>query len=221
LEEPFYSAGNNPFEVIMRMRNAMLKKMAPAQWYVQLDADEYFLDFAGFVQYLRQLQPSPQIQLVQCKWKTLFKKTNKGFLTIGGKAEKVPIAINRPVNTSERNHKDAQVIDTSFFILHQSWARSTEEVAKKINNWSHSKDFDTETFYQFWLIINDKNYKWQRHFHPIYPPIWPYLEKVEAKSIDELIQHYRAQPPSDTPVPPLPFFERLGRKLYRLIKALW
>lgn len=219
LRKAFYNEDLSPTQVIMCMRNEMLNAMSPADWYVQLDSDEYFLDFKGFVQYLKQMPHSDHIQLVLCKWRTLFKQTPGGYLTIGGTAEEVPIAINRPHNTSERSHNEATIIQSQFFILHQSWARSRDEIAKKIVNWSHTLDFNTDEFYGFWMGCNERNYRWQRHFHPLHPPIWPFLEFVPASSIDALIDYYIQYPPMENSTPLLPWHLRLKNKFERIFSS--
>jgi hypothetical protein len=213
LEQPFYQEGLNPTEVIMNMRNAMLQAMQPADWYVQLDADEYFLDFPGFVQFLQALPPSAKPQLVQCNWKTIFKKVAGGYLLIGGKAETVPIAINLPENTSERSHRDATLIQAPQYILHQSWARSPEEIWQKINNWSHSRDFDGKKFYRFWTRVNAFNYRYVRYFHPIHAPIWPFLEMVKGENVEALICYFQENRPIEERVRQLSRLERIVKPI--------
>ncbi|QGW29709.1 hypothetical protein [Phnomibacter ginsenosidimutans] len=213
LEKPFYQTGQSPLETIMYMRNQLLDAMRPADWYIQIDADEYFLDFSSFVNELQRLPCNSGPTVVYCYWKTIFKKLGHQYLLIAGNPEAFPVATNRPFNTSERNIDNAEKIQCKQFVLHQSWARSEQEIAKKINSWSHAQDFDTVDFFHRWQAVNGWNYKLYRYFHPLHAPIWPYLERVQADSIPALIEHYRHQPPVEQPLPALSWPQKVLKKI--------
>ncbi len=221
LEAPFYREGFSPFEAVMVMRNQLLQAMQPAEWYIQLDADEYFLDFRGFKHWLIS-QPFPQGQMVQVSvaWKTIFKKLNQGFLMIGGKPEYITIATNVPINTKERFHEEAQTFTAPFTLLHQSWARDESEVLQKINNWSHAQDFNGLKFFAFWEKCDNRNYKYFRNLHPLHGPNWQCIELVNAKDIPELVAFYRKYPPTFSDPPQLPFWCKGLKKIMRKLKMV-
>lgn len=213
LEKAFYQKGQSPFETVMLMRNQLLNAMRPADWYIQVDADEYFLDFESFVNQLKSLPPTKTPTVISCYWKTLFKKLSNDYLLIAGNPEAFPVATNKPFNTSERFIEGAYHIQFNQIVLHQSWARSPEEIENKINNWSHAQDFDTKAYFYKWKNVNKWNYTLYRYFHPLHAPIWPYLERVQADSIPALIEHYRHQPPVEQPVPALSWPQKVLKKI--------
>lgn len=217
LEKDFYAAGSSPQQVVMRMRNEMLRCMPPSDWYIQLDTDEYFLDFGGFRQWLEQTGKRPVPTMVQVAWKTMFKQLGKGFLMIGGRKESIGVAINIPVNTGERQHEQAAREEAPFTLLHQSWARGEREIRQKIANWSHARDFDGEAFFRTWQQCGSGNYRFYRNFHPIHGPNWEYLEWVEAAGINELLSHYRVHPPRYEPAPPLPLWFRMKKFVQKML----
>ncbi|HMP93141.1 MAG TPA: hypothetical protein PKD90_09745, partial [Phnomibacter sp.] len=221
LEEPFYEPGMTPQQVVLKKRNRLLQKMQPANWYIQLDADEYFLNFEGFVSFLRQLKIDPGQKLaVSVNWKTIFKELPQGYLMIAGRTEAVEVATNFPAYTRERGHDDTENISTNFVMLHQSWARSEEEIKTKIENWSHAHDFDTACFYCRWQSCNASNYKQFINFHPIHHLLWPRLAWVKASHMDALIAHYQKHPPKPEKPNPKPLSVLLKSTLKKLIKPL-
>lgn len=217
VKEPFFQDGLSPQQVVMRMRNEMLRQMPESDWYIQLDTDEYFLDFGGFRQWLEQTGKRPVPTLVQVAWKTMFKQVGKGFLMIGGRKECIGVAINIPENTGERQHEQAAREEAPFTLLHQSWARSEHEIRQKIANWSHARDFDGKAFFRTWQQCGSGNYRFYRNFHPIYGPNWEYLEWVEAAGINELLSHYRVHPPRYEPAPPLPLWYRMKKFVQKML----
>lgn len=220
LEQDFFIEGASPGQIVIKQRNILLETMKPANWFIQLDADEYFIAFEKFVTYLHNLQLSAGDKCsVSVKWKTIFKKVKNGYLVIAGREERIQAATNFPFNTHERHYEGNAVIDSDFFMLHQSWARSEAEIKTKIENWSHAHDFDTRSFYDSWLACNEKNYKRYNNFHPLHGPIWPRLEFVEASSIDDLIEYYSVNPPGPEVPNPAPFITRLKQKAKHIIKG--
>jgi len=215
-EEAFFKEGLTPLEVILGMRNSMLGRMPRSDWYIQLDADEYFINFSGFRDWLSKLPPQAGISVIRVAWKTMFKQTKGGFLMVEGRKEQTNVALNIPENTSERNHKDAVPIEAPFYMVHQSWARSQSEVAIKIMNWSHTRDFDTSPFLNFWNGLSHRNYRYVRNFHPLTGPIWPFLTLVPAKDVVDLVSWYEKYPSQSLAAPPLPLWYRLKNKLRRL-----
>ncbi len=219
LEEAFFKEGLTPFEVVLAKRNRMLEVMQPADWFIQLDADEYFTDFGGFMCYLKAIDPGARKLAVSVKWKTIFKEVSSGFLMIAGRTERIQIATNFPEYTVERGNEAAENMDSDFFMLHQSWARSESEIKTKVENWSHANDFDTSLFYEKWQTCNHRNYKRYINFHPIHNLLWPRLEKVKAPSIEALIHHYTENPPGEERPNPKPVWGRIKTSIKQLVKG--
>jgi hypothetical protein len=190
-EDDFSRTELTPMENEVRQRNMIAAFMGKGGWHIQLDTDEYFLDFKNFTHYLKNFSPKVKTN-VCCPWLTLFKKTDTGFLIIDqGDHEElsfIPVATKDPEYSYGRNNGHFNHL-TDFFIIHQSWAREKDEVLEKINNWGHKNDFDTATYFQNWEKLNIENYKQWKDFHPIQPALWKKLLFVSGNSIEELIRN--------------------------------
>lgn len=189
----FYVPTISPMECEIRERNKLLQKMGKG-WLIQLDADEYLYDFKKVKQFLGKywyLTLFPKLTPVAFRGVlvTLFKKTETGYLYIDNN-ERFPFITNYPKYISARRNNE---IKNHFFnakVIHQSWARTEDEIAFKIKNWGHRDDFDTQKFYDFWKNLDASNYKQIQNFHPLVPHVWDKLYFLEAQNIEEFIKKY-------------------------------
>lgn len=185
----------SPMQNEVRQRNmiAQFLKNNDEAWYVQLDADEYFLNFEAFCNELHRIKTKRNIN-VCCPFLILFKQTEKGFLYIKNmsfdKQEMIPVATNNPDYKYGRKNGFFNYI-TNNAVLHQSWARSELEIKQKLSNWGHHKDFDLNKYFEFWNNIHQSNYKSYTHFHPFTPTDWEAFDFLEAESIDQIIEKYK------------------------------
>jgi len=178
--DQFYVAGLTPMECDTRERNLLGKKMGEADWYIQIDSDEYFVDFATFKDKLAVSKPEVPTS-IYCSVATLFKRLSTGFLLIDESFETLSFATNHPVYDLARNNTSGNLhIYWDDLVLHQSWARSSEEIGLKLNNWSHKNDFNTESFYKLWNAIDEYNYYCLADFHPLNPKTWPRLRLMKG-----------------------------------------
>lgn len=191
LEEDFHKPELKPIENECRQRFMMTEKSGEGGWFLQIDTDEYFLDFVGFVNYLKSLQPKRLVN-VCCPWIVLFKKDAEGFYLIDSKKFSdlhfIPIATRVPKYDYGRVNSYFN-IKTDYFILHESFSRGEDELIQKVNNWGHSHEIDRESFINRWKKLNSFNYnsKGYKNFHPMHPTSWPSLKLFEAGNITTLI----------------------------------
>ncbi len=194
LEGDFYDSGLTPMENDIRERNMLLRHMDTGEpkWYLQVDADEYFVDFGRFVDFLHATERRFKGKLlVWCEWVTLFRQDQSGFFYIDStRKEHVPIAISSPCYTSCRLNCKSVNIYTNHLVLHQSWARSEDEVLKKLNNWSHKNDFDTAVFFNLWRGVTKDSADTLLNFHPLDGKIWERLRFIEG-GVQEIIATLR------------------------------
>lgn len=177
-EEDFHLPELMPMQNEIRQRKMMAAFLGDKDgWHLQLDSDEYFLNFTAFVQYLKKLKPRRPIN-VCCPWITLYKRIDEGFLMVNpikfDKIEFIPIATNYPQYEHGRRNGNFNHL-TDFAILHQSWARSSEEVWQKLNNWGHKFDSDIKVHFEMWNKANLTNYTTFRNFNQAKPDNWPEL----------------------------------------------
>lgn len=192
-EDDFYISEFTPIECETRERNLLLKRMGRG-WLIQLDVDEYVYDFKTLTKYLNKhwyLTLFPKYTPIVFKGKliTLFKQTKEGFLYIDND-EKFPFITNlnkyefTRYNTKVRNHF------VNVNVVHQSWARTDDEIQTKIKNWGHRDDFNTKNYFEFWKNMSSSNYMNYNNIHPINPVVWNKLHFLPSKSIDEFIDKY-------------------------------
>ncbi len=172
--ESFYLPGLTPIQCETRARTLLNKRMGKADWYVQIDADEYFLDFKTVAEKLTQLKVD-QPTTVCCGLVTLFKQVSGGFLLIKDAVETLSFATNNSEYELTRSNSANVHLHWPDLVLHQSWARPSEDIWFKLNNWGHKHDFNVTSFYKLWNAIDEHNFYCLSNFHPLYPPTWPGL----------------------------------------------
>jgi hypothetical protein len=185
LEENFHPY-ESPMQNEVYQRNRMAEIMGKDGWHVQLDCDEYFLDFASFVSFLRGRGEGPSRPVnICCPLITLYKKVDDGFLYVRStpaSREYLPTATRHPEYEYGRRNGHFNIY-TNFIILHQSWARTDEEVLQKLANWGHKNDFDGGKYFQLWKSTTKSNFEQLKDFHPMEAWRWPGLGLIQGESV--------------------------------------
>ena len=190
LEEDYHIASLSPMQNEVRQRNRIAAFMGQGGWHIQLDSDEFFLNFEGFVHYLQRVQSFRKLN-VSCPWVTLYKQTEDGFFYVKPDTYKqiefIQIATMHPhYEYGRRNGYFNE--HTDFAILHLSWARSEAEIWEKLNNWGHNKDLDIKYNFCLWKETDLTNYHERINFHYMPNANWPRLEFIPANKIEDLLQ---------------------------------
>jgi len=179
-----------------RQRNLMAEYMGKNGWHIQIDADEYFLNFEGFVNYLKKINSAPKHAdaplNVSCNLIPIFKKLENGYLYVDFKGynfETVAFATNRPSYENARKNGYFNLLSNSF-VVHQTWARNEKELWQKLNSWGHDSDIkNKQSYFNLWKILDNYNYHYVKNIHPLYPDTWPALGYCEGRNMQELIQN--------------------------------
>lgn len=195
IEEEFFIAGLSPMECENRARDFLTESLGVGGWHIQLDLDEYFVDFPGAIDYLYRLDHSIKYT-IKAYLNTIFKKLDHGFLMISQPYEAFPFATNNPSKGCGRKWPNEDTIQSPFIVIHNSWGRTPHEIWEKIHNWGHSRDFQTEQYFRFWESISLDNYRYIHNFHPLYP-LWSGLEYIEIENIEKLIDQLNGTIPPD------------------------
>jgi len=188
-EDDFYEPDLSPIDNETRERNMLSQKMGIEGWHIQIDVDEYFIDFKGFTNCLKKISTKNKLN-IYCDSVFLYKRNENGFFVVRNNNNKysdlIPIATNYPFFELARRNSNFSFIIYSY-IIHDSWARSEEELYLKLNNWGHSKNyFNVEEYYNFWKKLNWNNYKEYKNFHPLDGKKWEELDYIESNSIKDL-----------------------------------
>nr|WP_315162544.1 hypothetical protein [uncultured Flavobacterium sp.] len=189
----FYISELLPIECETRERNMLLKKMGKG-WLIQLDVDEYVYDFSKVAKYLKKywyLTLFPKLTPIVFRGKliTLYRQLIDGYLYIENN-ERFSFITNQSNYTYTRNNHTVKNHYANINVIHQSWARTEDEIQIKILNWGHRDDFDTQQYFEFWKNLTSKNYMNYKNVHPIVPEVWNELHFLPSDSIDEFISKY-------------------------------
>ena len=197
-EDSFSLPDLNSRENCNRHRMLIAEKMGKGGWHIQIDSDEYFLDFQGFIDQLKRINPNPTgsekpLNVLAC-WIPLIKKTDDGFLYVdfgSSIPETAPFATTKPEYLRARHNGHFNYL-TSFFVLHETWARGDEDLWFKINNWGHSaEELESKnkrlSYYTLWKSLDSRNYQYVSDFHPAAPHVWPKLSFRQANNVEELL----------------------------------
>lgn len=189
----FYISELLPIECETRERNMLLKKMGKG-WLIQLDVDEYIYDFNKVAKYLKKywyLTLFPKLTPIVFRGKlvTLYRQLSDGYLYIENN-EQFSFITNQSNYTYTRNNHMVRNYYTNINVIHQSWARTEDEIQMKIKNWGHRDDFDTQQYFEFWKNLSSSNYMNFKNVHPIVPEVWNELHFLPSTSIDEFISKY-------------------------------
>ncbi len=184
----FYVPSLTTTQMDTRERKMLSDKMGIGNWLIQVDSDEYFIDFEGFVKQLRKYDhylDNPEKNKIQIAafWIIIYKYTDKGILYVD-KPMKSIFATNYP-NYKAFRRTNERVIYLDSLVLHESVARSEEQLRYKLKNWSHNTHVN-DSFLDKWLKVNETNYKDFQDFYYIEPDRWKTLDYFPTKDIQEI-----------------------------------
>lgn len=217
--DEFYRPGFKAMENGTRERMMLASHMGAGGWHVQVDSDEYFLDFGAFARFLRRharwARPGARPLDIGAFLVPLFKQVDGGFLYIAGSYETFYLATNSP-DYKRARASTHPIRYTPFCLFHQTWARAEPEVWTKANSIGHVDDFNVQSYFNMWKAIDRHNYRYIRNFHPLIPEVWPRLAWAPGQDIAEFIRNYRQRHS-----PTVPAWLYLRRRLGQFRKFLF
>lgn len=192
----FYVPELSAIENDNRERHMLSLKMGIGNWLIQVDSDEYFIDFKKFVNDLRKYDSfldNPEKNKVQIAafLINMFKYTDGGLLYVN-KVTRGLMATNYPDYKVARNTR-RRIIYTPNVLWHETLSRTSEEIEYKFKNWGHNDEVNVDSFMRKWKLVNKSNYKEMRGFFYIEPEKWNRLEFVNGNTIDEIIKNFNGQ----------------------------
>lgn len=189
LEDNFYHPELTSMQCEVLERKFLAEKMGIGNWLIQLDADEYFLDFKGFVEFLKSKNhflDNPEKHQVQISpfLINLYKRLEGGMLYVE-KPTKIMVATNFPSYKVGRQTRK-RIIYYKGSVLHECISRTKEELEMKFNNWGHDTDINKDEFLRKWETVNETNYESMRNFFYMEPEKWKKLAFVKGSSFSEI-----------------------------------
>lgn len=197
-EDDFFDPKLDKRQNCNRHRTMLAEKLGKGGWHIQIDSDEYFLDFNGFAKYLKTVNGNPQPHQkalnVCCAFVPLFKKTDDGYLYVHfekGLPEIIPMATNRPDYQRARQNGHFNHL-APYYVVHETWARNDEELWFKINNWGHASEELGEkkarmSYFKLWKAVDEHNFQYLKNFNAASPEAWPSLRHGVGKEMPEFI----------------------------------
>ena len=189
-QDKFYLEGKTAMQNDTRQRQMSSDYLGEGGWTLMIDVDEYFINFEKFVTFLNSkelyLKNKKKI-MFGVNWINLFKQDENGYYYIKNSNTVTKIATNHPIYSAARNVL-IQTYYTDFYIVHQSWARSDEEMEFKLKNWGHNSDVvNAKNYFEFWRAINIQNYRKIKNFSPYKKDnSWKELGFIPAKQVRDL-----------------------------------
>ncbi|WP_373056572.1 hypothetical protein [Zunongwangia sp. H14] len=185
----FYDSGLNAMQNEVKERKMLASKMGIGNWLIQLDSDEYFIDFKGFTEALKRnhkFLENPEKNQIQIAayYINLYKYTEEGVLYVS-KPRNQKFATNYPEYVNGRNTKN-QVLYLPFLVLHECLSRSEQEIRMKFSNWGHSHQVNAEKFLEKWRSINQYNYKEFKNLFYLEPEKWKELSYARGTNVAEI-----------------------------------
>ncbi len=218
-EDNFYVPELSTMECEVRERKMLSEKMGIGNWLVQLDADEYFIDFKSFVDFLKSkkhLLKHPEKTPVEVSpfLVNIYKKLEGGVLVVD-KATKIRAATNYPDYKVGRKTKQRTLYHNSL-ILHECLSRTREELEFKLDNWGHDADIDKEAFLEKWESVNETNYMTMQDFFYLEPSSWKTLKYLKGTTVEELSKSAKEEGMYHSAL--YVFFKNIGQSFKYLFK---
>jgi hypothetical protein len=191
LKESFFDPRRTPIENECYQRKKMADFLGPADWWMQIDTDEIFINANQFIRLLEKYKGGKRPLNIHGIWINLIKQTEGGFIYSVLKTP--PLATNHPIYEYGRTNGHFN-IHTDSFLAHITWARPEEEVYYKLKNWGHSHEFNGMSFFKIWQALDDHNWIYIKDFHPMNKGAIPNLNFHKAADINEFVKTFATQP---------------------------
>lgn len=220
-EDDFYVPGYTTMQCDVRERRMLAEKMGVGNWIIQVDSDEYFVDFKKFVTDLRKydaylIEPEKHPIEICAYWIMLYKYTEKGVLYVD-KPLKAIFATNYPDYKNGRRTKSRQIF-TNNIVLHESLSRTEKELRFKFENWSHNVDVNKD-FLNKWVAVTEHNYMDYTDFYYMQAERWKTLAYFPSKDINQ-IRNIVSNRKQLNVSKRILFFKNLEQKIKFFIKGL-
>lgn len=188
-KDNFYNPNLSAMENEVRERHQLGLRMGIGNWLIQVDCDEYFLNFGKFVKELKEYDhflENPEKNKIQiCAFTlNLYKHLEQGILYVH-EVRSQKFATNFPNYQTGRNTRE-RVIYTKHLLLHECVSRTEKEIREKFNNWGHATEVNTERFLQKWKAVDHSNYRNYQDFFYLEPEKWKNLNFIPGRTIGEI-----------------------------------
>jgi len=154
-----------PLQNDTQERNFISALCKKDNYIIAIDSDEVLLNPIEFKTWF---ESNNDIFLfdIECTWLTVYKIFDDQVL-VTFPNDTASIGTNlRSMYKTCRITKNKKKL-SPLKIIHYSWGRSKEDLLKKLNNWTHSRDFDVNIAIDNWENVNLENFSSKTHLHPL------------------------------------------------------
>jgi len=148
-----------PWKSEEEQRNAGQDYLSDFDYVLVIDPDEYFsnADFEHLLQFLEDGDPEAVIVAGQYTyWKD-------GFVADPARDYKQLVAVKPTVRFVDKRVVGTGYVEAPVWLHHFSWAKTDDEVLRKITHYAHSGDFNIKEWYEnVWL-------RWQPGMTDVHP----------------------------------------------------
>lgn len=129
-------------------RNWVAGRFADYDWILVVDADEFYTPEDWVKLRDKMFSAHSAVATLSPKsMKTYWKTMDYRWSPEDSHSPAIAIRPSRNVFTDKRDVTDKMRTTVDVVMHHLSWVRTDEDVERKISNWAHALDFDTEKWY--------------------------------------------------------------------------
>lgn len=181
-----FHGSTRPIDNDTHERRTLSGYCKPGNWIIQIDADEVLLNPKEFVQYLTDNEEVLENCAIKGNWITVFKSFDNQCLVIDADGDtdgRIFIGTKSPNAYTMCRDTNEMAIQTPLRLLHYSWGRSRADLKQKLENWGHSRDFNTTAYLEMWDKVTLDNYQDFKNIHPLHGPHWPKLKLIDVAEV--------------------------------------
>ncbi len=188
VEDQFFIPGLSAMENDTRERNFLSSHVQGADWLLSIDSDELLMNASDLQDFLAS--QSDKDNCLLGNWVSVYKELDDSYLVVGNSGEvflhPTPIVTSVPEIFINARWTTQSNIMSPAILLHFTWARSEEELRRKLDNWGHSSDFCIDHHFELWVNADGTNFRTYKDFHPLEPEAWPGLVKIAKEDLREV-----------------------------------
>ncbi|HVM32083.1 MAG TPA: hypothetical protein VMU88_03050, partial [bacterium] len=178
VERDFHSQ-KNPEANDTHERNVLSMECRKGNWVIQIDADEVLLNPMEFKAWVDSGKASG---MVMATWLLVFKRIGEDFLVVDKENHHIAVGSRLQNACIGFRHTGQDKCVSPLRLLHFAYGRTPEELKVKLENWSHSGDFDVERYFEMWKSVTLENYAQFKNLHPMEGKAWPKLKRIQKQA---------------------------------------
>lgn len=178
IEDDFHSM-DHPLGNEHAERQILTQAAKKGNWIIQIDSDEILVNPDDLVAWIQSV---PDNFSIRARWYNVYKRIGSALLMINDNQPYITIGTKDPHSIISNRETNQQVADSPLILMHYAYGRTRFEVEMKLRHWGHSQEIDFESTLATWDQVTLDTYSQVQNFHPLYPPWWPSLIRLDVSS---------------------------------------